>query len=231
MYIRHEPSCFFTIIGVVIKVGKIASRRMLAPTSFAISSFIVLLLLPTCPFFFCLTRTLPEKMFKLCSTTLCSTSFMYTGSQENTLDNYFKSVINLVLVYVYSSAPTCTACSRWSGWITCFSLRHSSFDFFGARISYEAAIIWWQTFWRGVLAAIVAEPIHMLNLTVSWMVDSMACNWKSAGRLTNMFFSVGKWIIENLIICVMLSFPWWLTSIRGGVWYLMAIGYFLWNWP
>lgn len=156
---------------------------------------------------------------------------MSAGCQVNVLENCFKSAINLVLVSVDRSAPTHIAYSGRSGWLTCFSMQQSSFDFLWAKISYGAAIIWWKTCRRGVLATIVVESVRVLNLTVPWIVDSMAWNLKSVGRLSNILCPVGKQITENSIIRVMLSFPSWLTNVKGGVWYTMDIGCVLWNRP
>lgn len=179
---------------------------------FLIDCFVPIVHLPP---LFCLIGMLLGTMFRLCLMTLHSINIMSTGCQANTLENCFRSVINMALVSSNRLAPTRIACSGWSRWIMCFSVRQSSFDFFGISTNFGAAMIWLKTCGRGLLPIILAEPVHVLNLTVLWMVDGMACNWKSASRRSNMFCSTGKRIIENLIVRMMLSLLSWLTSMRG----------------
>lgn len=91
---------------LAIQVGKIDSRRMLVPTSF--DFLIDLFVLVACfPPHFCLIRMLPGKMFRLCSMTLRSTPIMSAIYQAITLENFFRSAISMVLVFLDRSAPTC----------------------------------------------------------------------------------------------------------------------------
>ena len=92
MHMLHDPSCFRTIIGLAIQVGKIAFLKI--PTFFSLATSVLIALLRSPPWtlFFCLTSFVPGLIMSLCSMTSLSTHTMFVRVQAKTCLYLFKSV-------------------------------------------------------------------------------------------------------------------------------------------
>lgn len=158
------------------------SRRMSTSTSFATSRLIALLLSPICPLFFCMMGVLPEMILKLCSMTSRSNHVIFVGCEAKTLEYFFRRVTNLTLTSSDRLAPIRIVCYGCPGRWCAFLVWWSSFDFFEDHTSSGMAMNWRQWCTRELEVTIVADLTRVLNLTIPWIVDGMACSWKSVGR-------------------------------------------------
>ena len=90
----------------------------------------------------------------------------------------------------------------------------SSLDFFGARTSSGAAMIWWKCWALVFLVRTVADPWRVLNLTMPCIVDSARCSKAIVDRPSKMLCSVGYRIIENSTVLAIRSLSSWLTNVK-----------------
>ena len=78
-------------------------------------------------------------------------------------------------------------------------------DFFGTRKSSEAAMIWCQCCALVFVARTIVDPRHVLNLTMSWIVDGTRCSKEIVDRPSRILCFAGYQITKSSIVLVIRS--------------------------
>lgn len=169
-------------------LGKLILKGFLLLLAFLLPRWLICSYRPLSPSFLCFIGALRGMMFRLCLIIMRSTQSYLTAARKMCWRLALRAqLIWLWFLPIDRHQSVLLAPGDLGVWCD-FSLG-DPLCFLVVQTNYGYVRIGWQIYRHVVLVTIVAEPVHVLNLTILWMVGGMSCSWNSAGRPSKMFCS------------------------------------------